>query len=55
MFRYWIKLLKSNENCVEKQVYEMLKFDADNNITYNNMNWAYQIKSMLENLVLTNL
>ncbi len=24
----------------------MLKTDAENNITYNNTNWAYQLKTM---------
>lgn len=55
MFRYWIKILKSNQNCIIKQIYSMLKNDADNNITYNKLNWAYQIKSMLENLGLAHL
>ena len=50
MFRYWIKLLQSNDNCVAKRVYSMLKFDADNNISYNKLNWAFHIKSILEML-----
>ena len=47
MFRYWLnllKLLKTNDNCPIKQVYQMLNCDADNNISYNNQNWASQIK-----------
>ena len=28
----------------------MLRNDADNNISYNKHNWAYQIKSMLQSL-----
>ena len=55
MFRYCLKLLKTNDNCPIKQVYQMLKCDADNNISYNNQNWASQIKSMLENLGLADL
>lgn len=55
MFRYWIKILKSDDNCIIKQIYSMLKADADNNITYNKLNWAYQIKSMLEDLGLGNM
>ena len=55
MFRFWLKLLKTTDNCPIKQVYQMLKCDADNNISYNNQNWASQIKSMLENLGLADL
>ena len=33
----------------------MLKFDADNNISYNKLNWAFRIKSILETLGLLNL
>ena len=55
MFRYWIKILKSNNNSVIKRIYLMLRRDADNNISYYNQNWAYQIKSMLQNLGLGNL
>lgn len=54
MFRYWIKLLKSNESSLEKHVYQMLRHDADNNITYNNLNWALHIKTILETLGLSN-
>ena len=28
----------------------MLKEDADENITYGNKNWAFEIKSLLENI-----
>ena len=55
MFGYWIKLLQSNDNCVAKRVYSMLKFDADNNISYNKLNWAFHIKSISETLGLSNL
>ena len=50
MFRYWIILLKADNNSVIKRIYCMLKNDADNNVSYNNNNWAYQIKLMLQNL-----
>ena len=33
----------------------MLKHDTNNNIQYDNSNWAYQIKTILDNLVLGNL
>lgn len=34
-------------------MYNMLKDDAENNITYNNTNWAYQLKNMLNWIGLT--
>ena len=36
-------------------MYNMLKQDADNNITYNGSSWAYQIKTMSNNLALSNM
>ena len=54
-FRYWNKLLLSDENSFVKQIYLMLKVDANRNLTNRNQNWAHQIKSMLESLGLTNL
>lgn len=53
--RYWIKLLKLNDDSVTKIMYKMLKNDADNNISYNNTNWAYQIKTMINDIGLTEL
>ena len=29
--------------------------DANNNISYNNMNWASQIKNILDNIGLSNI
>ena len=55
MIRYWIKLLTSNDNCLPKKIYCMLKNDIDNGITYNGLNWAYQIKSMLDRIGLSNI
>lgn len=37
MVRYWIKLLRSNENKITKQVYQMLRQDANNNISYHKL------------------
>ena len=45
-----MKLLKADNNSVIKHIYIMLRNDADNNISYNKHNWAYQIKSMLQSL-----
>lgn len=47
MIKYWLKLIKS-ENTLTKRIYEMLRVDAENNITYREMNWAFQIKRILE-------
>ena len=55
MIRYWIKLLTSNDNCLPKKIYCMLKNDIDNGRTYNGFNWAYQIKSMLDKIGLSNI
>ena len=55
MFRYWIKLLKPDNSSLIKRIYCMLKSDADNNYSYNKNNWAYQIKTMLQNLGLGEL
>ena len=53
MFRYWLKKLKLNERSPAKQVYFLLKNDANNNISYNKLNWAFQTKNMLDHLGLT--
>ena len=50
MFRYWIKLLRADNNSFIKCVYLMLKTGADNDISYNKHNWAYQTKTMLQDL-----
>ena len=53
MINYWIKILKLEENSLPKKVYNMLKTDAGNNISYNGANWASQIKTLLDELGLT--
>ena len=50
IFRYWPKILQSNENSLIKHIYTMLESDTNNGNNYNNQNWAYQIKSTLETL-----
>ena len=47
MIRYWIKILKADDDFVPKKIYSMLKDDADNNKNYHGLNWASQIKSIL--------
>ena len=48
MLRYWYKLLRLNEQALQKIVYLMLKDDTENGVTYVGANWAFQIKSILE-------
>ena len=45
MIRYWIKLLKANDDFIPKKEYLMLKANVDNNRNYNGSSWAFQIKS----------
>ena len=55
MLRYWIKLLQTHINQLLINVYKMLFTDANNNVTYNGLNWANQIKTILNNIGLSNL
>ena len=48
MIKYWIKTLGQHDSSLLKKAYSMLKSDADENISYNGNNWAYQIKSILQ-------
>ena len=53
MMKYWAKLLKSDERTITRKIYNMLKSDADMNISYNGSNWAFQKKSMLDSVGLS--
>ena len=55
MIRYWIKILSSKDNFIPKKIYMLIKLDADNNITYNGLNWAYQVKGILDSLGLSHI
>ena len=48
MVKYWIKILSQKDTSRLKTAYLMLKTDADANANYNGKNWAYQIKSILQ-------
>ena len=50
ILKYWIKLLKLQQDSVPKKIYLLLKDDANKNMTYNGSNWAFQIKSILESI-----
>ena len=55
MFCYWLKILKLNEQSPVKQMYSLLKNDTNRNLSYNRLNWAFQIKDMLDQLGFTEL
>lgn len=55
MIRYWIKILSSSNSFIPKKMYYMLKNDVDNKMTYNGLNWAFQIKQILDSLRLSNI
>ena len=50
MISYWIKLLSLEDTSIQKKIYTLLKNDAENNISYNGSNWAFQVKSLLDEL-----
>ena len=49
MIKYWIKVIQT-KNPILLNMYTLLKNDAENNINYNGMNWAYHIKSIFDNI-----
>ena len=54
MLKYWIKLRNTNDSLL-KSMFNMLTTDLENDITYNGLNWAFQIKCILDKLGLSNL
>ena len=55
MFKFWIKIIDSENDSFIKCIYNALMYDAEMNNTYNGNNWAYQIKSCLYELGLNDL
>lgn len=55
MIKYWFKILNLDNNCILKKIYNMLKEDADNGLSYNNKNWAFHIKTMLNQIGMSNV
>jgi hypothetical protein len=49
MIKYWVKILRSSDTLTRK-IYNMLKIDTEHNLTYNNMNWASQVKHILDQI-----
>ena len=50
-----LKILKLNEQSPVKQIYLLLKNETNRNLNYNRLNWAFQIKDMLDQLGFTEL
>jgi hypothetical protein len=55
MIKYWAKIIKSDENCLIRKIYIMLKDDSDNYRNYNNRNWAFRIKQILDSIGFSNI
>ena len=55
IIRYWIKILNSDNNTLLKQIYFMLRNDANSNESYGGLNWAFNVKKILDKLGLSNL
>ena len=53
MIKYWIKLLTLNDQSLLYKTYNMLNIDLQNGEMYNRYNWAYQIKHILDECVLS--
>ncbi|MEW8545054.1 MAG: reverse transcriptase family protein [Candidatus Thiodiazotropha sp.] len=54
MIKYWLKLRKTN-NTLLKSMFVMLSNDVEQGYIYNGLNWAFQVKSILDKLGLSNL
>ena len=54
MLTYWSRIIKSQDPLI-CSVYAMLRHDADQGHTYNNLNWASHIKSFLDQLGFSNV
>ena len=50
MIRYWLKIIKSPENSIIKKIYNMLRNDAELNITYTGLNCGHHVKTLLQSL-----
>ena len=48
IIKYWIEILNQNDSSLVKQVYLMLREDAENHRNYNGKNCASQIEDMLQ-------
>lgn len=48
IIKYWIKILGHADSSLIKQTYTFLKADADSGREYRGLNWAAQVKSILD-------
>ena len=49
ILKYWINIVR-DKNSFVYQIYNVLRHDADNNMSYNGLNWAYNVKCLLNSL-----
>ena len=54
MLKYWIKIRQSNDPLL-KSMFNLLTTDLNARLTYNGLNWAFQVKCILDKLGLSNL
>ena len=54
MIKYWLKLRKSNDPLL-KSMFNMLTNDLNDGQTYSGLNWAFQVKKILDSLGLSHL
>ena len=45
---YWINIIQRDDTTILKKIYNFLKTDANLNNSYKGKNWAYHVKSILE-------
>jgi hypothetical protein len=50
MIKYWLKIIKSKDNSLVKTLYQLQKNDVDDNNSYNGLNWAFQVKCILDQI-----
>ncbi|XP_060583529.1 uncharacterized protein LOC132739756 [Ruditapes philippinarum] len=55
MLKYWTKLISLQNDCLLKRMYNVLKFDAENGLSYGGNNWACQIKQILNDIGMSNI
>ena len=54
MIKYWLKLRESNDPLL-KSMFNMLTNDLNDGQTYGGLNWAFQVKKILDSLGLSHL
>ena len=55
MIKYRIKVLSSEEDTILFKIYNIKKLDAENGHTYNGNNWAYNTKTILDQIGMSNI